>query len=151
MKLNRLAVPSVDFFRLPTETEWEYACRAGATSAYYWGAVPHAGAANCAFKDANGRITSLRRTTKVGAYPPNPWGLLDMVGNAWEWTADWYGAYDARAKIDPPGASSGAFRVVRGGSWNYGESMRRSANRFARVPEGRYNDGGFRLVMVERE
>ena len=94
---------------LPTEAQWEYACRAGTTTAYSWG--DDINASPLANYDSN-----IGQTSNIGSYGANPWGFFDMHGNVWEWTADWYGAYEAGPLTDPTGTASGSFRVYRGGS-----------------------------------
>ncbi|UCF15168.1 MAG: formylglycine-generating enzyme family protein, partial [Phycisphaerales bacterium] len=104
-------------FRLPTEAEWEYACRAGTTTTYYWGDD---------FDSRYARTIADREsgTANVGTRLPNAWGLYDMSGNVWEWCADWYKPHDTSLaeSIDPQGPSSSDFKVLRGGSW--GSSQR---------------------------
>jgi formylglycine-generating enzyme required for sulfatase activity len=119
-------------YRLPTEAEWEYACRAGTTTATAYGNslssaqanfngnFPYGGAAMGPF---------LERTAAVGSYAPNAWGLYDMHGNVWEWCLDWYGAYPGGSVTDPKGPASGSDRVLRGGSWFYLGKVCRSAGR----------------------
>ena len=117
-------------YRLPTEAEWEYACRAGTTTAYNTGNTI---SDNTGWYDAN----SKSRTHEVGLKPPNAWGLYDMHGNVWEWCWDWYGSYASGAQTDPTGAASGSYRVIRGGCWyNFGQDLR-SAFRFNNFPYGR--------------
>jgi len=125
-------------YRLPTEAEWEYACRAETTTAYNTGASLTTSQAN--FGNQNGR------TTPVGSYPANNWGLYDMHGNVHEWCWDWYGAYTSGAQTNPTGAVSGEYRVMRGGSWDYFVLLLRSANRMSFSPYFRYNSIGFRVV-----
>lgn len=98
-------------FRLPTEAEWEYACRAGTTTIYSFGDKISDKYANIG--------TSLK---KVGGYKPNGFGLYDMHGNVWEWCEDWYGKYDPKAVTDPKGPANGIGRVVRGGSFDVGRN-----------------------------
>jgi formylglycine-generating enzyme required for sulfatase activity len=126
-------------YRLPTEAEWEYACRAGTTTAYNTGA---------AISDNTGWYTanSGSKTHQVGLKPANTWGLYDMHGNVWEWCWDWYGSYSSGAQTDPLGASSGSYRVARGGGWDSSAGDLRSANRLTDNPGNRLNDLGFRLV-----
>ena len=129
-------------YRLPTEAEWEYAARAGTTTAYSFGDSERqlGGYAWC------GEGTE---THPVGQKKPNAWGLYDMHGNVWEWVQDWYGPYKAGAAVDPAGPSSGSNRVYRGGSWFGSTWDCRSANRVSEVPSGRgYSDAvlGFRLL-----
>src|SRR5205814_1699464 len=108
------------FYRLPTEAEWEYACRAGTTSATHYGNSLSARQANFNGRDPYGVAEPgpfLLRPTEVGSYPPNAWGLFDLHGNVWEWCADWYGRdYYRQAPVeDPAGPASGSARVIRGG------------------------------------
>jgi len=124
-------------YRLPTEAEWEYACRAGTTSPFNTG-YTIAGQAN--FNE------SVNRTTPAGNYPANPWGLFDMHGNVWEWCWDWYGVYASGAQTNPIGAASGTSRIVRGGSLADPAFDIRSSCREAIEPSGKYNNIGFRVV-----
>jgi formylglycine-generating enzyme required for sulfatase activity len=126
-------------YRLPTEAEWEYACRAGTPTAYNTGAAI---SDNTGWYDAN----SGNKTHPVGQKAANAWGLHDMHGNVWEWCWDWMGDYTSVAQTDPMGAASGANRVVRGGSWNDSAEIVRSAYRYYSTPSLRYGDIGFRLV-----
>jgi formylglycine-generating enzyme required for sulfatase activity len=111
-------------FRLPTEAEWEYACRAGTNSEYAFGDVISTNQANYDVHN---------RTVAVGSFKPNAWGFYDMHGNVWEWCSDWYDSdYYATCRdgvSDPQGPSDGVLRVVRGGSWNTYPAYVRSANR----------------------
>jgi formylglycine-generating enzyme required for sulfatase activity len=138
-------------YRLPTEAQWEYACRAGTTTAFNWGTdTISSSAANydASVIDANNTAkgTYIQRTTEVGSYAPNAWGLYDMHGNVWEWCWDWFGEYSSGAQTDPTGAVSGYNRVIRGGSWyHYGQYLR-SAFRIYYDPGVRYYGIGFRLV-----
>ena len=125
-------------YRLPTEAEWEYACRAGTTTAYNTGA-------SITTSQANFNRT-IDRTTPVDRYPANRWGLYDMHGNVWEWCWDWYGAYASGAQTNPTGAVSGATRVIRGGSWVGNGQNLRSAYRGVTAPSDRFDDRGFRLL-----
>jgi sulfatase modifying factor 1 len=124
--------------RLPTEAEWEYACRAGTTTRFNTGWSLNANQANF---DEN-----LRKTNPVGTYTPNAWGLYDMHGNVWEWCSDWFGMYSSSAQTNPKGPSSGLDRVLRGGGWYNNGRYCRSAHRERSLPSGRYNRVGFRLV-----
>jgi formylglycine-generating enzyme required for sulfatase activity len=125
-------------YRLPTEAEWEYACRAGTTTAYSTGGSITTGQANY---DRN-----IGKTTNVGSYSANPWGLYDMHGNVWEWCWDWYGYYSGGAQTDPVGASSSPGRLSRGGSWGNTAQYVRSADRSSFTPSFRVSGLGFRLV-----
>lgn len=93
-------------------------------------------------------MTLVGRTTAVGSYAPNAWGLCDMHGNVWEWCADWYGAYDAGPVPDPVGPASGLYRVLRGGGWGSYANYCRSANRYRHYPEYRIGSLGFRVALV---
>jgi formylglycine-generating enzyme required for sulfatase activity len=147
-------------YRLPTESEWEYACRAGTTTAFHYGAALRSGMANfdghyeyppCGGSTWYCRNPSgiyLARTTSVGSYAPNAWGLYDMHGNIWEWCQDWYGTYPSGSVSDPQGAPSGSSRVFRGGSWHYYASDCRSAARYYYYPPHRRDLIGFRVVLV---
>ncbi|MHB9296312.1 putative Serine/threonine-protein kinase Pkn1 [Pillotina sp. SPG140] len=127
---------NADGYRLPTEAEWEYACRAGTTTAFSTGE-------NITTDQAN---YSGERTTPVGTFNPNPWGLYDIHGNVWEWCWDWYGEYDNAPQIDPTGTSTGCDRVSRGGSWSYNAGYLRSACRGRVTSSYRFIPLGFRLV-----
>lgn len=151
-KLNALSEWS---YRLPTEAEWEYACRAGASTTYTWGNTidcEKAMYSNNSSKSrecldyVRSRGLPVDQPAPVKSYPSNIWGLYDMHGNVWEWCQDWYGDYSMHAKIDPLGPDSGAKRVRRGGSWfRFGYSCR-SANRNYAHPGSKYQTTGFRLV-----
>jgi formylglycine-generating enzyme required for sulfatase activity len=123
-------------FRLPTEAEWEYVCRAGTTTAYSFGDVFDSKLANIGSK-----------TVAVCSLPPNPWGLYEMHGNVDEWCQDWFGDYSAGPVIDPAGADSGDRRVRRGGGWVYRAHSLRSACRFHGAPGFRGHYCGFRLAL----
>ena len=139
--------------RLPTEAEWEYACRAGTTTPFWFGAqiTPEQVNYDGNYPYAGGRRgVSRRETVPVYALPCNAWGLYQMHGNVWEWCQDWYGRYvaapaDAPA-VDPSGAAEGLFRVLRGGCWFGGGRFARSALRLAILPGDRFADCGFRLA-----
>ena len=134
--------------RLPTEAEWEYACRAGTTTAYSWGNALNGDKANCdgcCPYGVKAKGPYLQKTSAVGRYAPNPWGFHDMHGNVWEWCDDWYGDYPASGVMDPTGPASGFYRVLRGGSWNYIARHSRSASRFGYKPCIRDDNVGFRL------
>ncbi len=128
-------------YRLPTEAEWEYACRAGSKSAYCYGDDP-AVLSDYAWFDANAR----KRTHTVAGRRPNAWGLHDMHGNVWEWCADWHGPYPSEPVIGPTGPRDGVSRVVRGGSWNQGPFRLRCADRSRDAPRSRFRYIGFRLA-----
>ncbi|MDY6822180.1 MAG: formylglycine-generating enzyme family protein [Thermodesulfobacteriota bacterium] len=128
-------------FRLPTEAEWEYACRAGSTTAFCFG-ERDSGLDNYAWYRNNAE----GRTHPVAQKQPNAWGLYDMHGNVWEWCSDWYGDYPSGNVTDPEGPSSDSYRVYRGGSWDGAAQYCRSAYRGRIVPGARDYDLGFRLV-----
>jgi len=130
---------SANGYRLPTEAEWEYACRAGTTTAYNTGANINN---NTGWYDAN----SAGSTQEAGQKPANAWGLYDMHGNVWEWCWDWFGDYTSGTQTDPVGASSGSDRVSRGGGWFDSAQGVRSAFRNYGTPSYRYSNLGFRLV-----
>jgi len=126
-------------YRLPTEAQWEYACRAKTTTAYNTGNTI---SDNTGWYESNSGGT----THEVGKKPVNAWGLHDMHGNVWEWCWDWYDSYSSGAQTDPMGASSGTDRVVRGGGWNISAEWLRSAFRNGIYPSGSSDALGFRLV-----
>ncbi len=136
-------------YRLPTEAEWEYACRAGTASAFYTGEITEKKCGHAPALDRAGWYcgNAGSKTHPVGQKAANAWGLYDMHGNVWEWCWDWYGDYPGERVTDPDGPSSGSVRVSRGGSWGYGARICRSANRAGRDPGRRYSyyDFGFRL------
>ena len=130
-------------YRLPTEAEWEYSCRAGSQSVYCFGNDLDRLSRHAWFdKNSNGH------THPVGQKKPNAWGLYDMHGNVWEWCQDWYGSYPGKELTNPTGPIRGSHRVNRGGSWSSRSIHCRSPNRNKNIPIGRYCDVGFRLVWV---
>ena len=153
-KLNQMGQGS---YRLPSEAEWEYACRAGTTSAFWWGDRPDCAKAMFGNNEMKNdrcvavyrkRGLALNRPAPVGSFPPNPWGLYDMHGNVWEWVGDWFGPYDKQAVKDPQGPAQGENKVRRGGSWFRGARGLRSSNRNFAAPAAKYNTLGFRVVRA---
>ncbi len=148
---ERLSQQDGKAYRLPTEAEWEYACRAGTTTPFSFGETITADQANC--RCGNGpshtgrQGLSRKQTTSVGSFPANAWGLFDMHGNVWEWCQDWYGLYPSSDTTDPQGQNSAKSRVLRGGSWDYVAEDCRAACRNGLAPSGRSNSYGFRLCF----
>ena len=112
---------------LPTEAQWEYACRAGTTTAYSWGNDINSSRASYNWDGNHNTGSDFRQTRDIGMYNPNPWGFFDMHGNVWEWVYDWKADYFTGAQTDPEGPASGSNRVLRGGSWLDDGSRLRSA------------------------
>jgi sulfatase modifying factor 1 len=153
-KLNQM---TGDHYGLPTEAQWEYAARAGSTTAFSWGEqidCRRAMYANNPMKYdecvAASRIAGLEPGCRapVKHYAPNAWGLYDMHGNVWEWCEDFFGPYSGVSQVDPRRTDSGQDRVRRGGSWFGPGSACRSANRAYGHPMSRLQNTGFRLVMI---
>jgi uncharacterized protein (TIGR02996 family) len=132
-------------YSLPTEAQWEYACRAGTTTTYWWG-DDASRLGEYAWFQANSEY----KTHPVATRKPNPWGLYDMHGHVWEWCADLYGDYPSSAVQDPRGASEGSEGVFRGGSWCNGAADCRSAYRVAASPRLRTVFYGCRLAVAVR-
>ena len=128
-------------YRLPTEAEWEYACRSGTTTAYGFGADASR-LGDYGWFEGN----SDSKTHPVGEKKPNAWGLYDMHSNVAEWCQDRYGVYPGGSATDPTGATSGSDRVIRGGCWFYGAGYCRSALRIRHSPGGRISILGFRVL-----
>jgi formylglycine-generating enzyme required for sulfatase activity len=133
---------------LPTEAQWEYACRAGTTTIFSWGNSATSTQANFKGTHPYGGGASgpnLQQTTDVGQYTANPWGFFDMHGNVWEWVSDWRANYPGGAQTNPEGPASGSFRVIRGGSWGNDGTFLRSAKRSNNTPGFRHSFIGFRV------
>ncbi len=145
-----------DGYRLPTEAEWEYACRAGSRADYYWGqSYPPLTAADTALISSNAvwYFNSPNYSTQpVATKPPNAWGLYDMSGNVWEWCNDWYGDYSAGKQTDPTGATTGKHRVLRGGSWGgyNADGLCVAYRGDDQTPGYRLSNLGFRVVCGPR-
>ena len=141
-------------YRLPTEAQWEYACRAGTSTPFYFGETISTDQANYDgnYIYGNGRKGTYRqKTTTVGSFGPNAFGLYDMHGNIWEWCQDWYDKnyYNNSSGVDPEGPNTGSARVLRGGSWSYSPGDCRSAIRGRSTPVNRYVNNGFRVVVLD--
>ena len=133
---------AIAVYHLPTEAQWEYACRAGSKTIY-------------SFDDEEGLLpeyswfkrNSSNRTHTVGLLEPNAWGLYNMHGNVWEWCSDWYVEYPKGAVSDSTGPSEGSYRVLRGGSWRFCAADCRSAVRLRRGTSDRSDFFGFRIAL----
>lgn len=142
--------PNANGYRLLTEAEWEYACRAGSTGAFCNGGISQCGCGSEANPGAVGWYcgNSGDQTHDVGTKSPNAWGLYDMHGNVMEWCWDWYGSYGGTV-TDPSGPASGSYRIQRGGSWFDIAELCRSAYRFRYgLPDERYSNLGLRLART---
>lgn len=145
-------------YRLPTEAEWEYACRAGTRTAYQWGNQWQLGvcnAENATGTPEDGNVQNFRQrgfpvnsTMPVASFAANAWGLYDMHGNLWEWCYDWYGPYPGRSTTNPQGPNGGEFRVHRGGSWVDFPRRCRSAERDRNTIDFKQHNVGFRVLLV---
>jgi formylglycine-generating enzyme required for sulfatase activity len=152
------------WYRLPSDGQWEYAARAGVKTTYLWGDDPNQGEGwcNCA-DEASKNEPSLRRqgfpwsdkyayTSPVRSFKPNAWGFYDVIGNAQEWTADWFGDLPPETQTDPTGAAKPGptpYRVVRGGSFSYGVKDSRTANRSAYHWQTAVCSMGLRVLLKE--
>jgi formylglycine-generating enzyme required for sulfatase activity len=147
-------------YTLPTEAQWEYACRAGAVSRFSWGNEARCSRMMFANNTEDVEDTEIDRCVPyvvengmkadapapVGSYPANPWGIYDMHGNLWEWVNNWYAEYETIRAVNPTGPAFGNDRVIRGGSWRANAEDCRSANRNHADPATHNSDLGFRLV-----
>jgi len=143
--LYKLNAKGLGTFRLASEAEWEYACRAGTRTINYWGNELTDSVLNHSvwYEMNSGGITH-----EVGQKEPNPWGLYDMQGNVWEWCRDWYGNLSTEAQVDPSGPATGSARVIRGGSCLVGSKLIRSYTRNFFLPGNSHRDLGMRVVRL---
>jgi formylglycine-generating enzyme required for sulfatase activity len=147
-------------YRLPTEAEWEYACRGGTTTSFFCGSdkqqlARYANIVDLLAKRKFPERVSIEAedghvfTAPVGSFKPNPFGLHDMAGNVWEWCADWYARPDGEPQTDPMGPKTATERVIKGGDWYHDWSFARSASRFPMPPNLPRRHAGFRVVAEE--
>jgi formylglycine-generating enzyme required for sulfatase activity len=129
-------------YRLPTEGEWEYACRAGSTNQFSFGGEG-ANGDEYAWTQENAEATP----HPVGLKKPNAWGFYDMHGNVWEWCLDWFEPYPATHVTDPVGPPQSKYKVFRGGGWNNDLTMARASNRFMMEPNKGIHFVGFRVAL----
>ena len=154
--INKLNEATQKEYRLPTEAEWEYACRAGTATPFYTGdniTTEQANYKGTMPYNGNNKGKYRGKTTEVGTFAPNAWGLYDMHGNVWEWCSDWYDRnyYDISAEVtDPKGPDDGTERIIRGGSWKTTPQLLRSANRSSDKPVRKDYDCGFRIVLPKK-
>ncbi len=142
--IEKLNAMKLGKFRMPTEAEWEYACRAGTDTRFHWGDDPNYEEIDeYAWYDVNAE----GRSHEVGEKEPNPWGLYDITGNVYEWCSDWYAPYSAELQTDPTGPEDGECKVFRGGEWFNPAQNCRSAFRGKFSSESWLYFGGLRLVM----
>ncbi|NBS91600.1 formylglycine-generating enzyme family protein, partial [bacterium] len=139
--IKKLNAKTKGGYRLPTEAEWEYSCRAGTSTAYSFGN-------NLMKADANYDDSKIGKPVAVGSYKPNAFGLYDMHGNVWEWCEDWHSEYPTGAVTDTAGPLTGNGRVLRGGSFGYLVSWARSSYRAYGTAASRNVYGGFRLART---
>jgi formylglycine-generating enzyme required for sulfatase activity len=128
-------------YRLPTEAEWEYACRAGTTNLYSFGDVAPADEFAWTLENSEGT------THPIGQKKPNPWGLYDMHGNVWEWCSDWFAPFPTNDVVDPVGPAASKFKVFKGGSWNHNTEFARASSRFMMETNGGTTFVGFRVAL----
>ena len=160
---HEVALGGVPRYILPTEAQWEYACRAGTTTEFFWGDDAADGVKYLNAADESGGATGWKwssafpfndgyfATSPVGSFEPNAWGLYDMLGNVWEWCSDRFGAYAPDPVVDPQGALLGEYRVLRGGGWDAAPALARCAYRGANLPEACNANYGFRVAIIPPE
>jgi formylglycine-generating enzyme required for sulfatase activity len=145
------SLPTGYAYRLPTEAEWEYCCRAGTTTATAFGNGLSSTQANFNGDNSYGGAApgpNLAKTEVVASYAPNAWGLYDLHGNVWEWCSDWYGLFPTGSAVDPKGSVTGTLRICRGGSWDFDGWGCRSAHRGCLAPGLGFSNIGFRPVLA---
>jgi formylglycine-generating enzyme required for sulfatase activity len=146
---RRLSAKTKQTVKLPTEAQWEYACRAGSQTRYYWGDDPdETSLPDYAWFDKN--IAGEQYPHRVAQKKPNAWGLYDMHGNVNQWCSDYEGSYPVRAVSDPIGPATGTFRVFRGGSFMTDYKLCRDAARNRNKPTVRVIDNGLRVIVIPR-
>ncbi len=139
-------------FRLPTEAEWEYSCRAGTQTRFYWGDDPdYININKYSWWRGNTLVKKEANAHQVGLLKSNQWGLYDMSGNVSEWCHDWHGYYPEGPATDPPGPASAEHRVLRGGSWISIGGHCRSSRRHHELPTMAHSDFGLRVVLTEND
>ncbi len=137
-------LPDGFVYRLPYESEWEYACRAGSSAAFGFGDSADA-AGDFAWTGENAE----QRTHAVGQKQPNAWGLHDTHGNVWEWCLDWFAPYPAAPLTDPTGPVSGKYKLFKGGGWNQDAQFGKASSRFMMSPSNGIHFVGFRIVLAQ--
>ena len=148
--IKKLREKDKKLYRLPSEAEWEYSCRAGTTTPFHFGQTISTDQANYNgnFAYGDGKKGLYReKTTPVGSFPANAWGLHDMHGNVSQWCQDIYGDYPQKDVVDPQGAEKGQLRVLRGGSWDHSPQFCRSACRYGSGPGTRFSSCGLRVCF----
>ena len=141
-------------FRLPTESEWEYACRAGTRTNFSFGNMLNDSLANYnAYYPSEFSVLgqNVEHPNPVASYPPNQWGLYDMHGNVWEWVSDYYAPYSGKNEVDPKGPQKGEGKVIRGGSWYFSADKARSYHRGCHKPNLWGFSIGFRIVCEKNK
>ena len=144
-------LPEGYVYQLPTEAQWEYACRAGTTTPFHYGENISISVMNFDGREpyvGKTKECSRKETVAVGLFKPNAWGLCDMHGNVWEWCSDWFGDYPVGEATDPVGPAEGVRRVTRGGAWDEFAQRCRSAVRGISLPEYRGPHIGFRVALI---